>query len=281
MICEAVRARAIALVCLAALAAAACSDDPAGLGESCNLKSGDVGVNTVAVEQGNDDCKSGMCMSFLGNEFCTDTCASNEDCPKTMVCVDMALVGGSGSWCVLVEEGTDLEPSDPVPGSARYHADEALAKALADWADDAHLVAVVSSGVGVSGLLESGGSAWRYTFLAPSLPDSQAEIEVTTAGPGDVFEQSYNPNNGPMDLDLLSGTYWRFDSHDVYSLGLQHGAGDFMADFPQADSSFVLNAGVVMDEDVALWTLSLIDFDTLENWFGTFNAETGGKSALF
>jgi hypothetical protein len=269
------------MVCLAVLAATACGDDPAGLGEPCNLKSGDVGVNTVAVEQGNEDCKSGKCMSFLGNEFCTDVCASNEDCPNTMVCVDMAPMGGSGSWCVLVEEGTELEPSDPIPGSARYHADEALTRAQAEWADDAHLVAVTSSGVGISGLLESGSSAWRYTFLASSLPDLQAEIDVTTAGPGDVDEQSYNPEIGPLDLDLLSGTYWRFDSHDVYSLGLQYGAGDFMDDFPQAEASFTLAAGVVMDEDVALWTLSLIDFDAGGYWIEMFNAETGGKMAMF
>lgn len=274
-------ARAIAVLGLAVLAGAGCQDDPAGLGEPCNLKSGDVGVNTVAVEQGNDDCKSGKCMSFLGNEFCTDTCASNEDCPETMVCVDMAPMGGSGSWCVLVEEGTDLEPSDPIPGSARYHADEALAAAQADWSADAHLVAVASNAVGVSGLLEAADSAWFYTFLASSLPDAQAEIEVTASGPGEIAEYSYDPDFGPLDLDLLSGTYWRFDSHDVYSLGLPHGAGDFMADYPQAEASFTLAAGVMMGSDVALWTLSLIDIDAGEIWIEMFDAETGGKIALF
>jgi len=266
---------------LAAVLAAGCDDEAAGLGGSCDLKSGEVGPNTIAVEQGNDDCKSGMCMSFLGNEFCTDTCVSDEDCPDNMACVDMGAMGGSGSYCVLVTEGTDLEPSDPITGSARFHADEALAAVQAEWAADAHLVAVAAIDVGVSGLLESAESAWRYEFLAQSLPESMAEIEVTLSGPGEISENSYDPDFGPMDLDLLSGTYWRFDSHDVYSLGLAYGAGAFMDTHPLAAADYSLSAGVLMGNDAALWNLSLVDLDSGDWWFELFDAETGGKVAMF
>jgi hypothetical protein len=87
---------------MAAMALVGCDDDePVGLGKPCDIRSGDMGPNTVGVEQGNPDCKSEKCMWFLGDEYCTEECTGDADCPETMTCVDMEPAGGVGSWCLL------------------------------------------------------------------------------------------------------------------------------------------------------------------------------------
>jgi hypothetical protein len=220
-------------------------------------------------------------MSFLGNTFCTDECISDEDCPDTMTCMDMAPLGGSGSWCVLIGEGTDLEPSDPISGSARYHADEALAAAQDDWAQDAYLVAVGSHDIGVSGLLEEPGSSWYYTFLADSVPNNQIEIEVTAEGAGDFWETGYDPDFGPMDMDLLAGMTWRFDSHDLYPLASPHGAAEFVSLNPDAEASYNLSGGTFFGDDTAIWSVAYTASDLSDMWLGAFDAETGAFIDMF
>jgi hypothetical protein len=101
---------AVGLLLIAAVAFVGCDDDEAvGLGKPCDIRSGDMGPYIVGGEQGNPDCKSENCMSFLGNEYCTDNCAVDGDCPETMACVDMEPHGGTGIWCLLDEDAEQLQ----------------------------------------------------------------------------------------------------------------------------------------------------------------------------